>query len=324
MSENSKIEWTDHTFNAWWGCEKVSAGCKFCYAESLDNRYHNANPHWGPGSGRKPMSENYWKQPVKWNAAAKKAGVKAKVFCSSMADVFEGHHQTAEHLVRLFRLILDTPWLTWQLLTKRPDNILALIPREWQFDFPENVWLGTSLENQEQISRVLHLHKTPAKVKFLSCEPLLGPLFLQGDFGDKSYNWLNNSGVGSTINWVIVGGESGPHARPMHPDWARSLRDQCRDAGVAFHFKQWGEWVPVIENVHQKNMSEVPSPEKMATQSQWLNYAGGQGFHGEKVCMVSKAGKKKSGRTIDGRTWDEFPLLSTTGIPAETGSRIGE
>lgn len=292
MSENSKIEWTNHTFNAWWGCEKVSAGCKFCYAESLDNRYHNANPHWGPGSTRKPMSENYWKQPIKWNAAAMKAGVKAKVFCSSMADVFEGHPDTLEHLNRLLLLIIDTPYLTWQLLTKRPENIMRLIPEVWRTDFPHNVWIGTSVENQEAAElRIPHLLKVPAKVRFLSCEPLLGPLDLRMFKGNGCWfpvlhqlERCNNIPKNQYIHWVIAGGESGPHARPMNIEWVRSLRDQCQTAEVAFFFKQWGEYI----------YNELESPHT-------------SGF--------VRIGKKAAGRYLDGRTWDEFPLLSTTGRP---------
>src|ERR1041385_2907422 len=169
MSENSKIEWTDHTFNPWWGCQKVSEGCKNCYAETLDNRYNHANPHWGPYSGRKPMSEGYWSQPIKWNAEAKKSGIMKKVFCASMADVFEGHPETIEHLNRLFLLILDTPYLIWQLLTKRPENIMRLIPEVWKTNFPHNVWRGTSIENQKAADeRIPHLLEGPPGIRFLS------------------------------------------------------------------------------------------------------------------------------------------------------------
>lgn len=285
MSENSKIEWTDHTFNPWWGCQKVSEGCKHCYAEVLDNRYNHEKPHWGPGSDRRPMSEAHWKQPIKWNAAAEKARKPAKVFCASMADVFEGHEKTYGYLERLFRLIQETPWLTWQLLTKRPENILNLIPREWQSDFPKNIITGTSVENQAETQRIAHLAKVPGP-HFLSCAPLLGPLLLQGRFDAMSYNWLNDTGIGGKIDWVIVGGESGPGARPMHPDWVRSIRDQCESIGVPFLFKQWGEYCPGEKGrlYHERT----------------LDFTDGQ--------PMVKVGKKAAGRLLDGRTWDEFPL----------------
>src|SRR3990172_1427349 len=135
--ENSQIEWTDHTFNPWWGCEKVSAGCKNCYAETLDNRYHKANPHWGPYSSRKYMSNNYWAQPLKWNDQARKSGVKKKVFCASMADVFEDNIIVTSQRYKLWDIIEKTPNLIWQLLTKRPENIMKFIPYSWKNGLPE-------------------------------------------------------------------------------------------------------------------------------------------------------------------------------------------
>lgn len=293
--ENSKIEWTDHTFNPWHGCMKVSEGCKNCYAETLDNRWKGG--HWGPGSPRKPMSEAYWRQPLKWNAAAEKAGGMAKVFCASMADVFEGHSDTLPHLTRLFILIENTPHLIWQLLTKRPQHILTLLPQRWHGEMPENVWIGTSVENQAAADeRIPHLLRVPAKVRFLSMEPLLGLVdikeYIQLTAKNECFSELSKKrgwgysewsggfiGPGerdeiydpkSGIGWIIVGGESGHGARPMHPDWVEFIRSQCEEAEIPFFFKQWGEWAD-------------------------------DGGH------LVKVGKKLAGRQLDGKIFNQFP-----------------
>lgn len=300
--ESSKIEWTDHTFNPWWGCMKVSTGCKNCYAEKLDNRWKGG--HWGPGSARKSMSDEYWRQPLKWNNAAATAGQPAKVFCASMADVFEGHPDTLPHLRRLFRLIEQTPHLIWQLLTKRPENIMDLIPGYWltHNGMPDNLWIGTSVENQEAADqRIPHLLKVPAKVRFLSCEPLLGPIVLRRKAeGSSEIVQMALMGhldeytrpVERGIDWVIAGGESGPGARPMHPDWVRSIRDQCTAAGVPFFFKQWGEYLPYCQSDinTQGKIKEFKSPN-----NPW------------KMNKYFKTGKKLAGRLLDGKEWDQFP-----------------
>ena len=221
MGFDSSIEWTTHTFNPWWGCTKVSDGCKFCYAETLSNRYgHNV---WGPGKARRLMSDAYWQQPAKWNAMAKAAGQRARVFCASMADVFEEEAPEGQR-ERLWKVIRATPHLDWQLLTKRPHLIAGMLPEDWGAGWP-NVWLGTSVEDSRVVHRFQQLINVPATVHFLSLEPLIGP--------------LPNLPL-SDIEWVIVGGESGPGARRMAPEWARDIRRQCRDAGVAFFFKQAG------------------------------------------------------------------------------------
>lgn len=252
MAENSGIEWTTHTWNPWWGCTKVSQGCKNCYAETLANRHQK--DCWGPKGIRKMMSESYWQQPVKWNKQAEKSGVRARVFCASMADVFEDSTtMPAESWVdvenaraRLFMLIGATPNLDWLLLTKRPENVKGYVPPSWDDGFPDNVWIGTSVEDQEQADkRIPHLLKIPAKVRFLSCEPLLGPVTIGRYFWnlvkvDES-GWQPGfiDGRQSNLHWVIVGGESGPGKRPFDPDWARVIRDDCKAAGVAFFGKQW-------------------------------------------------------------------------------------
>lgn len=257
MSENSNISWTDHTFNPWWGCVKVSDGCRECYAETFAKRV--GQNVWGPAAttSRRLFGDKHWQEPLRWNAAAEKAGVRARVFCASMADVFEDHPEVGPHRDRLFALIEQTPWLDWLLLTKRPQNVASMVPVAWAAGFPSNVWMGTSAEHQAAADeRIPYLLAIPAAVRFLSCEPLLGPIDLDpyvdpvGAYccgGEPEHcrcldGWPRTEDGSDyvSLDWVIAGGESGPKARAMHPDWARSLRDQCVAAGVAFHFKQWG------------------------------------------------------------------------------------
>lgn len=237
MGENSKIEWTDHTFNLVWGCVKVSPGCQNCYAETFAKRTgHNI---WGPAATteRRTFGDKHWAEPLKWNADALQAGERRRVFCSSMADVFEDHPQLIDERLRLWKLIDQTPQLDWLLLTKRPENIDYMAPCSWVADgFPGNVWLGVSAENQAMADkRIPILAGIPATVRFLSCEPLLGPL----DLATWFYSMMTDD-YSCAINWVIAGGESGPKARPMQADWVRSIRDQCTAAGVAFFMKQMG------------------------------------------------------------------------------------
>jgi protein gp37 len=225
MGFDSSIEWTTHTFNPWWGCTRASAGCQNCYAEALAKRY--GQNVWGPLNSRRLMSEGYWKQPHTWNARAKKMGVRAQVFCASMADVFEDD-APADQRERLWQVIRDTPWLDWQLLTKRPQNIAHMLPSDWQLDSQDgwrNVWLGTSIEDEKVAHRSQVLARIPAHLRFLSVEPLIGPL-----------ENLSLEGIA----WVIVGGESGPGARPMRSEWATAVMEQCARAEVPCFFKQTG------------------------------------------------------------------------------------
>ena len=222
MAENSKIEWCHHTFNPWFGCTKVSTGCANCYAEQLmDNRYGKVQ--WGKGNPRKRTSDANWKNPIRWNKRAGCfPGKRTRVFCGSLCDWLDDE-VPIEWLSDLLNLIRLTPNLDWLLLTKRPENwkkrlqLLAVINTKvanWVHfgNIPENVWIGTSVENQEQADkRIPELLKIPARVRFLSCEPLLGDLDIFNVDGD--------------IHWVICGGESGPHARRMDQKWARNLRD---------------------------------------------------------------------------------------------------
>ena len=226
MGENSKIEWTEHTFNIAWGCAKVSPACDHCYAEAWAKRAGLAV--WGADAPRRTMSDKHWKEPLRWNAAAEKAGKVARVFCSSMADVFEDHPTLNEERARLFKLIQATPWLRWLLLTKRPENVRRMVPLSWLEEWPENVLPGFTAENQEWFDRravsAVDCAHTFGVRWFVSYGPALGPIdFMPGMPG---------------IAWLIVGGESGAGARSMPEAWVRSARDQAVAAGVPFFLKQ--------------------------------------------------------------------------------------
>lgn len=277
MAENSKIEWTHHTFNPWWGCSKVSPACENCYAELWAKRM--GHQIWGAKSPRRFFSDAHWRGPIAWNEEARSLKTRKRVFCASMADVFEKRAELDSQRERLWRLIDETPWLDWLLLTKRPENVEKLVP--WtDGTWPKNVWLGTTVENQHYADKRLpHLLRCDAHVRFLSCEPLLGPLDLEP--------WINRPGLNS-IDWVIAGGESGPGARPMHPDWVNGLLDTCREAKIPFHFKQWGHWVPAA--------GAIESGRKMLIE-----------ISQERPVEMVRLPKKEAGRILAGRTWDGLP-----------------
>jgi protein gp37 len=241
MGKESKIEWTDATFNPWWGCEKVSDGCKNCYAEGWSKR--TGHGIWGKNAPRRFFGDKHWNEPLLWNRAAEEAGTRSRVFCASMADVFEDRADLIPHQDRLFKLIRATPNLNWLLLTKRPQNIERL-SSNWLF--PHNVWLGTSAENQKYWDeRVPILMSMPAMVHFVSVEPMLGPI----DMGSQ------------TPEWVIVGGESGPGARPIEREWVESMQTQCADRLTKFFFKQWGgvRKQTTGRELHGTTFSELPN-----------------------------------------------------------------
>lgn len=238
MAENTKIEWCDHTFNPWVGCTKISRACDHCYAEGWAKR--SGSVQWC-GERRRTSAAN-WRMPLKWNAQAEREGRRYHVFCASLADVFD-NQVPPEWREDLFRLIEATPHLDWLLLTKRIGNAekMMFLARGGHLPLLPNLWLGITICNQKEADRdIPELLKAPAAIRFLSIEPLLGPILLDGtdDHVEALAGWWRH------VDWVICGGESGPGARPMHPDWARSLRDQCAADGVPFMFKQWGEWLP--------------------------------------------------------------------------------
>lgn len=234
--ENSKISWTDHTANFWWGCFKVSDGCKNCYAETLSNRWGKSI--WGPASTTdREYKKSAWKNVVKWNDKARKNGVRYRVFVQSMSDFFEDHPQVVDWRHEALKLMSRCTNLDFQILTKRPENVKRMIPATWQAHkwgkIPNHIWIGTSVENQEQADkRIPELMKVNARVRFLSCEPLLGPI----DF--RTVPGFNRVGLSLYGWWIIAGAESGHGKRPMNLAWVRSIRDQCQIAGVPFFFKQ--------------------------------------------------------------------------------------
>lgn len=226
------------THNPWWGCQRISEGCQFCYAESFDRRL--GGDHWGPEVERRFFGDKHWNEPRRWNAHAAELGIRIKVFCASMADVFERRPDLVEPRARLWRLVMDTPHLDWLLLTKRPENF-DMLPWGWP-DAPRpwpNVWLGVTAENQRRAEeRLPLLLEADAVVRFVSYEPAVGPLDVSPwlYYGMAASRRTNDN----SVDWVIAGSESGPgaKARPADLDWYRAMRDQCRAGEAAFLLKQ--------------------------------------------------------------------------------------
>lgn len=226
MGEVTNIEWCHHTFNPWLGCTNVSPACDHCYAEKLVTRYGWTK--WGAGEPRKRTSAGNWRKPIAWNKKAAAAGVRRRVFCASLADVFDAEVDD-QWRIDLMQLIAHTPNLDWLLLTKRPQVAKKYLDKSGVL---ENIWLGATVEDQKMADlRIPILLSIPAKVRFLSMEPLQELVRLKDE-------WLMH------LDWIICGGESGPGARHMNPSWARSLRDDCQRSGTFFFFKQWGDWLP--------------------------------------------------------------------------------
>ena len=322
MAENSAIEWTDHTFNPWEGCQKVGPGCDHCYAETRNARFGGGiAPNWGPGAPRRLTTAANWRKPLAWNAAAaafaEQHGRRQRVFCASLSDVFDNAVDPAWR-ADLFELIRATPDLDWLLLTKRIGNAANMLPVPFDFErlYP-NVWIGATVVNQAEADRdIPKLLATPAAKRFLSIEPMLGTVDLRDlDLGysvrldaltGASTDELGRRGAWRPIDWVICGGESGPGARPMHPDWARSLRDQCSAAGVPFLFKQWGE-----HDLGYDRERDDPDWRRCSDQQRrpgrWINLEGGTGFHGDRVHYAARVGKKAAGRLLDGVQHDGVP-----------------
>lgn len=301
MAEGSNISWTDDTFNPWEGCQKVGPGCDGCYAEARNIRYAEKGateaPNWGPGAPRRRTSAANWRKPLKWQREQEDAIRRAQghhpapprfVFCASLADVFD-NAVPVEWRHDLFRLIRQCPDLTWLLLTKRPGNIVRMMQKgeaDPSGQWPSNAAIGCTIVNQEEADRdaqrIRHAKDyLGAAFSFLSMEPLLGPVDL---FPDLELG----------IDWVITGGETdqGQHrARPASPAWFRSLRDQCAEAGVAFHHKQNGEWVGDDQGVATYGadpsiMLEDATP----------------------PAAMFRVGKARAGRTLDGREHDARPM----------------
>jgi len=230
MGKNTDIAWCHHTFNAWRGCTKVSPGCTNCYAEKLSHRNPATLGVWGDDGARAMAAESYWRQLPRWNAAAEKAGERHRVFCMSLGDVLEDRPELHAPRSRLMSMVPECPALDFLFLTKRPENRLM---HGWGDAWPVNAWLGISAEDQARLDeRATHAVKVNVFRRFISAEPLLGPL----QFGDAMSSWL------SFFDLVIVGGESGGSSRPFQVQWARDIIGECAAAGVACFVKQLGSW----------------------------------------------------------------------------------
>ncbi|QSM00105.1 hypothetical protein SEA_CASHLINE_66 [Gordonia phage Cashline] len=300
MSDHTSIEWTDATWNPVTGCTKVSTGCDYCYAETFAERFRGTPGHYFENGFDVQLRENKLTEPLRWRKPR-------KVFVNSMSDLF--HDAVPDRYIEsVFSVMAEAKRHTFQVLTKRHARMRSLLSdwdfqenvkeryydnatgnRDFQWPLP-NVWLGVSTENQQWADiRIPALLDTPAAVRFISAEPLLGPIKLRREWG-----------YGPGIDWLIVGGESGHGARPMHPDWARALRDHRDVVGAAFLFKQWGEWAP--------REPDDPTGERADV---FLDRDGRGTYFANRyradVQRLVRVGKKAAGREIDGRTWDEFP-----------------
>lgn len=251
MSENTAITWTRHTFNAWWGCFKISPGCKHCYAAALDHRL--GGEHWGEDAPRKRNQESYWEKPIAWARKAAALGERHTVFTASMSDWAEDRPDLVEDRSRLFDLVKNTAdSLDWLFLTKRPEAGIRFLPWVTSVEpfmgtapWP-NVWLGASVENGDYNWRIDVIRSVPAAVRFVSWEPALGPI-----------DHLIPSWDG--IHWLVCGDESGRVRRPAEVDWFRRARDACEAKGIAFHMKQWaGADAPGIEGVRKGGKINLP------------------------------------------------------------------
>lgn len=279
MAAKSSIEWTESTWNPTTGCDRTSPGCDHCYALTLSKRLQAmGNPKYqldgdprtsGPGFGL-AVHEDQLDLPRRWSTPR-------VIFVNSMSDLF--HKDVPEEFIlRVFRVMEETPQHTYQVLTKRTQRLAKIASR---LPWPENVWMGVSIETDKYAFRADHLRTVPAAIRFVSAEPLLGPL-------EKLELHM--------IDWVIAGGESGPGARPMHPAWARGLRDRCIESDVAFFFKQWGAWKP--------ERSKTATP--VSISGELLDEMPKIPVPGAPVKM-RRLGKAQAGRRIDGRTWNQMP-----------------
>ncbi|WP_431840670.1 DUF5131 family protein [Gordonia hongkongensis] len=316
---STRIEWTDETWNPVTGCTKVSPGCDHCYAETLAERFRGTPGHYFEDGFDVQLRENKLTEPLRWRKPR-------KVFVNSMSDLF---HDAVpdDYIAQVFAVMGMARHHTFQVLTKRHGRMRSLLGSEdfqtrvgqfryrlgdsepaaddqsWSWPLP-NVWLGVSTENQQWADiRIPALLDTPAAVRFVSAEPLLGPIKLRRDWG-----------YGPGIDWIIVGGESGRGARPMHPDWARGLRDHRDVVGAAFLFKQWGEWSPLATEGRRTD-SLVMTDDGNTYRAGDLDWPDGPrrgeayraDFPHHHPTYLYRVGKKAAGRELDGRTWDEYP-----------------
>lgn len=323
MAQNSKIEWTHHTANLWHGCTKVHAGCDHCYAETLSHRW--GRDIWGNDKPRMEI-KSVWSDLKKYQAAAAAVNEVHRVFVGSMMDIFEkpmplidskGNLSTTVDTGQLRNQFFDQikcyPNLLFLLLTKRPSNINKYIPESWKTDPPKNVMFGTSPCDQATADTLIPQLLQVKGKHFLSIEPLLGQVNISKwihesiceEHGRCGYcDPVPDEPKEERIDWVIVGGESGHNARPMHPEWVRLLRDHCNDAEVPFFFKQWGEF---------KDGANGGTPV-----DKWLMVGNDGSIHKDGIVpkglhctLMTKVGKKEAGRELDGNIYDEFPEIIT-------------
>lgn len=320
MAENTKIEWCDHTFNPWIGCTKVSTGCENCYAErDFGQRKHFAE--WGSGKPRRRTSEANWKKPLAWNRKAEKENRRFNVFCGSLCDVFD-EEVPERWRCDLFRLVRETKNLNWLFLTKRPEIMTTYFI--WGYDKPlPNLWLGVSVCNQKEVKKVWTLLETPAVGRFVSVEPMLGKInfrwkdhFLSQQLRQSliTRGFRNELDVLKMLDWIICGGETGPNARPLHPDWVRSLRDQCEAAEVPYFFKQWGEWSPLAPLKNGTfDLDSAMAVAEDGTVYDPLDIAfpdgkrRGEAYDKSNFHSMYRVGKAAAGCEIDGKEWKQVP-----------------
>lgn len=291
MAENSSISWTKHTLNGWEGCQKVGPGCDHCYAETRNARFgRGVAINWGPNAPRRRTSPANWAKTRKWNAAAKAAGQRHRVFVSSLSD-WADNAVDPQWRADLFALIRECEHLDFLMLTKRIGNVESMV--EAAGGWPPNAWLMITVVNQEEADRDIPKAlavkaKLGIRVLGLSMEPLLARVDIRVYISHKYRMGLRKNTP--CVDWVIVGGESGRKARPMNPDWAMDLLEQCVAAGVAFHFKQWGEW-------KHRSLVDLTNPKLEKTQT----------FFPEHGLIYARPGKKAAGRDLAGREWNEVP-----------------
>lgn len=305
MSDHTKIEWTEASWNPVTGCTKVSQGCKNCYAERITERFGQTftDIQLHPERLDLPL---HWRKP-------------RRIFVNSMSDLF--HEKVPrEFIAECFAVMGECPRHTFQVLTKRAERMKAIMEDLVVFggNPPSHIWLGVSVENQETADeRIPLLLQTPAAVRFVSYEPALGPVTFPAKalcpcscYAGRPRNPHPDCAGQPTIDWIIAGGESGPHARPAHPDWFRSVRDQCQTAGVAFFFKQRGEWTWEGDGECQGIVCRrgAVTGFHALTRDDWERVAQDHASHVDcKPYAIGRVGKKRAGRLLDGREWNEYP-----------------
>lgn len=299
MANRSRIEWTEATWNFLTGCTKISPGCVNCNAERFAKRMAGRNGYPKDNPFKVTFHPDRMDLPLRWKKPR-------MIFVNSMSDLF--HEDVPEDIIQsAFDVMSRAYWHTFQILTKRPEKMFKTLS---QMDrLLSNVWLGVTVENKDQLGRIEHLLQTPAVVRFVSVEPMLSPVYftkiaiIECPTCNDGKRWANNpvpsacykcgrqQSINSKIDWIVCGGETGPGARPIHPDWARSLRNQCQAAGIPFFFKQWGEFLHVSQGATPLSAEQVDGVKS-------LDYLDGQAV---------RVGKKAAGRLLDGRKWEDYP-----------------